>query len=83
MSDKMEPYRMNDGRCFTDYRQSHEVDKQVKNIDQWTDEHPNYMDSERLQEEYLNLVRGCTSSIDSCKDKVIRKVCDNVYLTEK
>ena len=32
MSDKMEPYRMNDGRCFTDYRQSHEVDKQVKKM---------------------------------------------------
>ena len=32
MSDKMEPYRMADGRCFTDYRQSHEVDKQVKKM---------------------------------------------------
>lgn len=56
--------------------------KQVKNIDQWTDEHPNYMKSDKLQDEYINLVRGCTSSMDTCKDKVIRKVCDNVYLTK-
>ena len=57
--------------------------KQVRNINQWTDEHPNYMDSELLQEQYINLVKGCTGSIDDCKDKVIRKVCDNVYLTDK
>ena len=57
--------------------------KQVQNIDQWTNKHPNYMNNEKLQEEYINLVRGCTSSIDACKNKVIRKVCDNVYLTEK
>ena len=50
---------------------------------QWTNENPNYMNNEVLQEEYINLVRSCTNSVDSCKDKVIRKVCDNVYLTEK
>jgi len=56
--------------------------KQIKNINQWTDENPKYMENERLQEEYINLVRGCTSSIDECRDKVIRKVCDNVYVTQ-
>ena len=55
--------------------------KQMKNIKQWTDKHPNYMENERLQEEYINLIRGCTSSIDACSSKVIRKVCDNVYIT--
>ena len=56
--------------------------KQVKNIDQWTKKHPKYMENDNLQEEYIDLIRGCTSSIDKCKDKVIRKVCDNVYLTK-
>jgi len=56
--------------------------KQVKNIDQWTDKYPKYMESEKLQEEYLNLIRGCTSSIDKCKDKIVKKLCDNVYLTK-
>jgi len=55
--------------------------KQLKNIQQWTDTHPNYMDNELLQEEYLSLIKGCTSSTEECKDKVIRKVCDNVYIT--
>jgi hypothetical protein len=57
--------------------------KQVKNMDQWTDEYPNYMDNDQLQEEYINLVKGCTSSIDGCKDKVIRKVCDNIYICKE
>ena len=57
--------------------------KQLQNIGQWTDKHPNYMNNETQQEEYLNLVKGCTSSIDHCKNKVVRKLCDNVYLTEK
>ena len=56
--------------------------KQIKNINQWTDENPNYMQNDRLQEEYINLVRGCTSSLDECRDKVIKKVCDNVYVTQ-
>ena len=56
--------------------------KQMKNIKQWTDKHPNYMESEKLQEEYINLIRGCTSSIDGCSNKVIKKLCDKVYLTE-
>jgi hypothetical protein len=55
--------------------------KQIKNINQWTDEHPDYMENDKLQEEYIDLMRGCTSSIDACKDKVIRKVCDKVYVT--
>jgi hypothetical protein len=54
--------------------------KQLKNIKQWTDKYPNYMDSESLQEEYINLIRGCTSSTDDCKNKVIKNLCDNVYL---
>jgi hypothetical protein len=57
--------------------------KQMKNINQWTNEHPGYADDDQLQREYINLVTKCTSSIEACKDKVIKKVCDNVYLTEK
>ena len=41
------------------------------------------MENEKLKEEYIDLIRGCTNSMDTCKDKVTRKVCDNVYLAEK
>ena len=57
--------------------------KQVKNIDQWIKEHPNYMENEQLQEEYINLIRGCTSSIDEYKDKIIKNVCDTAYIPDK
>tara|TARA_R110002012_G_scaffold316210_1_gene530903 strand:- start:367 stop:1248 length:882 start_codon:yes stop_codon:yes gene_type:complete len=57
--------------------------KQMKNITQWTEKHPNYMEDEKLQEEYIDLIRKCTSSVEECREKVLKKVCDNVYLTEK
>jgi len=56
--------------------------KQMKSIDKWTIKHPDYMDKDHLQEEYLNLIRNCTSSIDGCKEKVIKKLCDNVHVPE-
>ena len=56
--------------------------KQIKNIKQWTDKNSNYIESEKLQKEYINLIKGCTSSIDTCCNKVIKKLCDNVYITE-
>ena len=41
--------------------------KQLKNIEKWTDENPNFMESEKLQEEYMKIIKGCTSSIDDCR----------------
>ena len=57
--------------------------KQMKNIKQWTEEHPDYDSDENLSREYINLVRKCTSSIETCQDKVIKNVCDKVYLIDK
>ena len=57
--------------------------KQLKNIEKWTIENPNFMESEKLQEEYMKLIKGCTTSIDDCKVKTIKKVCDKVYLEKE
>ena len=57
--------------------------KQMKNIRKWTSEHPDYMDDEILQQEYIDLIRKCTSNVEDCRDKVLKRVCDNVYLTDK
>ena len=35
--------------------------KQMKNIKQWTENHPDYMEDEKLQVEYIDLIRKCTS----------------------
>ena len=57
--------------------------KQMKNIKQWTEEHPDYETDDSLQTAYIDLVRKCTSSIESCREKVIKNICGKVYLLEK
>ena len=57
--------------------------KQLKNIEKWTDANPNFMESEKLQEEYIKLIKGCTTSIDECRGKTIKKVCDKVYIEKE
>jgi len=54
--------------------------KQIKNIEKWTKANPKFMESEKLQEEYIKLIKGCTSSIDDCRGKTIKNVCDKVYI---
>ena len=57
--------------------------KQLKNIERWTNKNPNFMESEKLQEEYMQLIKGCTSSINDCRGKTIKKLCDNVYIEKE
>ena len=55
--------------------------KQMKHITKWTEEHPDYMNDENLQQEYRYYQK--TSSVDDCRDKILKRVCDNVYLNDK
>jgi len=55
-------------------------EKQMKNIEKWTKKHPNYRKDENLQKEYMDLVKGCTTSIEECKEKTIKNVCDVLYI---
>ena len=57
--------------------------KQMKNIKVWMDKHPKFMENEKLQEEYIKLVKNSTSSIKDCKEKAIKKVCEKVYLEKE
>ena len=54
--------------------------KQMKNIKIWMDNNPLFMENEKLQEEYIKLVRNSTSSINQCKGRAIKNVCDKVFL---
>jgi len=49
--------------------------KQMKKINDWIKENPDYMNDDKLQEEYMNLIKECTGSIDECKNKIIKKLC--------
>ena len=57
--------------------------KQFKNIQIWLDEHPNYMNNSKQQEEFAEILRECGKSIDDSREKVIKKLCDNVYLDKE
>jgi len=57
--------------------------KQFKNIQVWLDEHPNYMNNSKQQEEFAEILRECGKSIDDSREKVIKKLCNNVYLDKE
>ena len=54
--------------------------KQLKNLNVWLETHPNYMNNPSEQEEFAKLMSECGKSIDDGKEKIIKKLCDNVYL---
>jgi hypothetical protein len=54
--------------------------KQLKNLNVWLEEHPNYMNNPSEQEEFAKLMSECGKSIDDGKEKIIKKLCDNVYI---
>jgi hypothetical protein len=56
---------------------------QQKNLDKWTKEHPNWVEDQVLQQEYMTLVKNCTDDLKENKreDRVIKKVCSEVYLS--
>ena len=57
--------------------------KQVQSLKKWTQEHPNYLEVPHLQDEYTKLVKGISDTLDQNEGKVLKKVCNNVYLPEK
>ena len=54
--------------------------KQLKNLNVWLEEHPNYMNNPVEQEEFAQLMSECGKSIDDGREKIIKKLCDNVYI---
>ena len=54
--------------------------KQLKNLNVWLQEHPNYMNNPLEQEEFAKLMSECGKSVDDGREKIIKKLCDNVYL---
>ena len=54
--------------------------KQLKNLNVWLQEHPNYMNNSSEQEEFAKLMSECGKSVDDSREKIIKKLCDNVYI---
>ena len=56
--------------------------KQFKNIKSWVDEHPNYMNNEKEQDEFLKIVKETSNSIEENREKVIKNLCNIVHIEE-
>tara|TARA_R110001599_G_scaffold51699_1_gene145166 strand:+ start:274 stop:1077 length:804 start_codon:yes stop_codon:yes gene_type:complete len=57
--------------------------KQLKILNVWLETHPNYMNNPAEQEEFAKLMSECGKSIDEGREKIIKKVCDNVYIEKE
>jgi len=57
--------------------------KQLKNLNVWLEQHPNYMNIPNEQEEFAKLMSECGKSVDDGREKIIKKLCDNVYIEKE
>lgn len=57
--------------------------EQFKSVKKWMDDNPGYEDDEKKQEEFINLIRNCSQSIDGVDTKIIKKLCNSSYLKDK
>jgi hypothetical protein len=55
---------------------------QRKNLDKWIEDHPEWETNQKLQNEYLLLVKNCTEDLreNNNENKIIRKVCNEINL---
>jgi len=57
--------------------------KHMKGISEWVEKNPNYMDTEKGQQEYVNIVRSITSPISENKRDIqptIKNICEETLL---
>ena len=55
---------------------------QYRNMQQWMDANPGYMDDPDKQDYFIDLVRRCSSSLTDIDSKVIKRVCNNVNIKD-
>jgi hypothetical protein len=57
---------------------------QQKSLKKWTKENPNWEKDQKLQEEYMKLVKNCTDDIEQHKrsDKIVKRLCNNVSIND-
>jgi len=53
---------------------------QQKSLEKWVTEHPNWESDQKLQEEYMKLVKNCTEDISNKESKVIKKLCSQTHV---
>jgi len=85
-------YIKSEGECGAEWEKDNEQNKlkkaikeatyvQSKNLGLYTQENPDWMENENKQVEYMKMVKNTTDDInvDNKVDKVVKKLCNNVY----
>jgi hypothetical protein len=54
---------------------------QVKNINKYTKENPNWMSNEKEKDDYLVIVKNVTDSVDDKTDIIIDRMIEDIHLT--
>lgn len=85
-------YIKSEGECGAEWEKDKEQNKlkkaikeatyvQSKNLKLYTEENPDWMENEHKQSEYMKMVKNTTDDIneDNKVDKVVKKLCNNVY----
>ena len=57
--------------------------QQMQNINVWLEQHPNYMKCTKEQEEFAKLLSESGKSVDEGREKIVKNVCDNVFLEKE
>jgi len=55
---------------------------QYKNMKQWMDANPDYMDDPDKQDYFIHMVKNCGKSINDIDDKIIRRLCLSSYIKD-
>jgi hypothetical protein len=55
---------------------------QTKNINKYKESNPDYMNSDKKKEDFINIIRVTTSDIDGKEEKIIKNICKEVYVNE-
>ena len=77
---KNNEWEKDDGKIHINKALKKVESKQLKNLNVWLEEHPNYMNNSLEQEEFAQLMSECGKSVDDGREKIIKKLCDNVYI---
>lgn len=56
--------------------------KQTKNINKYSKEHPNWMNNDKIKDNYLLIIKNATDSIDDKTDKVIDTLINTIHIDD-
>jgi len=57
--------------------------QQFKSMQIWIKENPDYMTNDNLKHDYMLLVNKCSSSLNDHEKKIVKNMCENIYLNEQ